>query len=349
VLAEAEAHNGENVKLTIDSAIQSKLYDQMKNDKGTAVVMNPNTGEILALVSTPSYDPNDFILGLSEEEWNAYNNEDTRPMYNRFKATYAPGSSIKPVIAALGLSSGAFTADEDFGPSGTSWKKEGWNDYNITTLKQYSGAANVKNALVYSDNIYFAKAAIKIGGSTLADRLKSIGFGEEMPFEFGLSPSTFGKDLAFTDEIDVANSGFGQGKVEVNPIHMASIYSAFVNGGDMMTPYLESDKSPSVWKEHVFTEEAVNTVRAAMVQVIENPDGTGHSFKIDGMSIAGKTGTAEIKSSKEDTEGTELGWFVAYPADDSAKQYLAVAMIEDVKDRKGSHYVIPIVRSIFAD
>jgi penicillin-binding protein len=131
---------------------------------------------------------------------------------------------------------------------------------------------------------------------------------------------------------------------------MASIYSAFSNDGDMMTPYLEKDRDPAVWKEGVFTDEAIQAVRSAMVQVIENADGTGHSFKIDGMTVAGKTGTAEIKSSKDDAEGTELGWFVAYPVDENAdKPYLVVAMVEDVKDRGGSHYVIPIVRALFAD
>jgi len=348
VLAEIPAHNGENVTLTIDSDIQAKLYEKMKNDKGTAVVMDPHTGEILALVSTPSYDPNSFILGLSEETWAAYNDEATRPMYNRFKATYVPGSSFKPITAALGLTSGAFAADEDFGPSGQSWKQDNWNNFSVTTLKTYSDPANVKNALVYSDNIYFAKAAIKIGSGAFADGLKKLGFGEQVPFEFGLSPSSFGKELAFEDEIDLANSGYGQGKVELNPVHFASIYSALVTGGDMMTPFLEMSKGPQVWKEDVFTPDAIQAVKNTMVQVIESPSGTGHEFKIDGLSIAGKTGTAEIKSSKEDTEGTELGWFVAYPADDNqSKQYLTVAMIEDVKDRHGSHYVIPIVRSIY--
>ena len=350
VLAEIEAHNGENVTLTIDAALQTKLYDQMKDDKGTAVVMNPATGEILALVSTPSYDPNNFILGLTEEKWAEYNNEETQPMLNRFKAAYVPGSSFKPITAAVGLSSGAFDADEDFGPSGGTWKKDNWNDYSVSTLQQYSGDANVQNAMIYSDNIYFAKAALKIGRSAFADGLKSIGFGEDVPFEFGLKNSTFGTDLVLDSEIECANSGFGQGHVQVNPIHMASIYSAFTNGGDMMTPYLEKDKSPTVWKDDVFTDETVQTVRNAMVQVIENPDGTAHSFKIDGLTAAGKTGTAEIKSSKEDAEGTELGWFIAYPADENQdKPYLVVAMVEDVKGRGGSHYVIPIVRALFAD
>lgn len=348
VLAKIEEHNGEDVTLTIDSDIQVKLYDQMKDDKGVAVVMDPYTGEILALVSTPSYDPNDFILGLSEEKWEEYNNEETRPLYNRFKATYVPGSSLKPITAALGLSIGAFAADEDFGPSGSSWKKDNWNNFAVTTLAEYSGPANIQNALIYSDNIYFAKAAIKIGRNAFAQELKSLGFGEQTPFEFGLSASTFGTNQAFDDELDLANSGYGQGKVEVNPIHMAAIYSGFVNIGDMMMPCLEKDSEPQVWKQGVFTLEAVKIVKNAMVQVIDNPDGTGNTFKIDGLSIAGKTGTAEIKSSKEDNEGTELGWFVTFPANDSqSKQYLTVVMIEDVKGRGGSHYVIPIVRSIY--
>ena len=348
VLAEIKAHNGEDVTLTIDLDMQAKLYDQMKNDKGAGVVMNPNTGEILALVSTPSYDPNAFILGLSEEKWAEYNDEVTRPMYNRFKATYVPGSSFKPITAALGLGSGAFTADEDFGASGKAWGKDGWNGYTVTTLKTYSGGANLLNALVNSDNIYFAKAAIKIGSDTFAQGLKSLGFGEQIPFEFGLGASTFGTEQKFDDELDIANSGYGQGKVEINPVHMAAIYSAFVNGGNMMTPYLEKSKAPAVWKQGVFTPEAAETVKNAMVQVIESPNGTGHEFKIDGLTMAGKTGTAEIKKNKDDTEGTELGWFVAYPADkNQSKQYLTVMMIEDVKGRHGSHYVIPLVRALY--
>ncbi len=350
-LAERSARNGENVTLTVDAALQEKLYDQMKDDKGAAVVMNPKTGEILALVSTPSYDPNAFILGLTEEKWAEYNNEETQPMYNRFKAAFVPGSTLKPITAALALSAGSFTAEEDFGPSGLSWQKDSsWGNYSVTTLKQYGGAANVQNALIYSDNIYFAKAALKMGGDVFAEGLKSVGFGEEVPFEFGLSQSRFGTDMAFDSDIDLADSGYGQGKILVNPIHMASIYTAFLNQGNMMAPCLEKETGPKVWKGNVFSSQAIQTVQDALIQVIENPNGTGHSFMVEGLKAAGKTGTAEIKDSKQDTSGTELGWFVAYSEDESQDvPYLAVAMIEDVKDRGGSHYVIPIVRSIFAD
>lgn len=350
VLINREVQNGKNVTITIDAVLQAKLYDQMKNDKGAGVVMNPYTGEILALVSTPAYDPNDFILGMSTEKWAEYNNTDTRPMLNRFKAAYAPGSAFKPITASVGLTKGAFTATDDFGASGTSWQKDSsWGSYKITTLKQYSGYT-LQNALINSDNIFFAKAALKIGSSDFADGLKSLGFGEDVPFDFGLTDSSFGTNLAFDSEIDLADSGYGQGKVLVNPVHMASIYTAFLNNGNMLAPYLEKGSETKVWKENVFSNSAVETVKNAMVQVVENPNGTAYTFKINGMKIAGKTGTAEIKASKDDTTGTELGWFVAFPVDKTAsKQYLAVVMIEDVKNRGGSHYVLPIVRSLFTN
>ena len=350
-LAEKKASNGEDVTLTIDAALQAKLYDRMQNDKGAAVVLNPKTGEVLALVSTPSYDPNDFILGLTEARWAQYNDEALRPMVNRFKASYAPGSSLKPITAAIGLSRGAFGAQENFGASGRSWQKDtSWGTYKVTTLQQYGSAATMQNALIYSDNIYYAKAALKIGAEGFAEGLKSVGFGQEVPFDFGLSKSTFGKELAFTGEVDLADSGYGQGKVLVNPVHMAAIYTAFVNHGNMIAPRLEKAADTQTWKEGAFADEVAQTVRTAMVQVVENPNGTGHSAKVKGLTIAGKTGTAEIKSSKADTAGTELGWFVAYTADENAeKPLLALAVVEDVKGRGGSHYVIPIVRSVFAD
>lgn len=345
------AQNGENVKVTIDSELQSVLYDQLKENKSSSVVMNPKTGEILALVSTPAYDPNEFILGMSADRWQELNNDEDKPMYNRFKAALCPGSSFKPVIAAIGLTTGKLDHAENFGRSGLSWQKDaGWGNYKVTTLEEYGDKVTMQNALIYSDNIYFAKAALKIGKETLSDELLRIGFDEKVPFLFGLSNSEFGNDNEFDTEIQLADSGYGQGKILVNPIHLASIYSAFVNGGNMVRPYLEytDTASPEYWKKAAFSESAAETVLGDLIQVVENPNGTGHKARIDGLTIAGKTGTAEIKESKEDTKGTELGWFNAVMVSDQKdKQYLAVCMVEDVKNRGGSHFVIPIVKSVF--
>lgn len=345
--------DGEDVKLTIDSKLQSKLYEQMKNDKGCAVVMNPKTGEILSLVSSPSYNPNEFILGMSEDRWKEVNENENKPMYNRFKARLCPGSSFKPITAGIGLTTGKLNSNENFGHSGLSWQKDSsWGSYKVTTLKDYGNTVNMKNALIYSDNIYFAKAALKIGEDTLSKELLKLGFEESMPFEFGIYSSKFGTDDKFDTEIQLADSGYGQGKVLVNPVHMASMYSTFVNNGDMIKPYLEfkDNSHAEFWKKGVFSKQSVKIIRDDLIQVVENPNGTGHSAMTKGITIAGKTGTAEIKASKDDITGTELGWFNAFTVDENSdKQYLAIAMIEDVKNRGGSHYVIPIVKSIFED
>lgn len=350
-IMEKAAVSGENIKTTIDANLQSALYNQFAGDKSASAAINPKTGEVLALVSTPSYDANTFILGLSDEQWQSMNADPANPLLNRFEATYAPGSSFKPVTGSTGLQTGAFTADEDFGESGLVWQKDSsWGDFNITTLEEYSGLANLENALIYSDNIYFAKAALKIGGDRFAEALKKMGFGETLPFELDMTASQISDSGAFDSEAQLAASGFGQGQVLVNPLHMASIYSAFVNDGSMVKPYIEykDNAQAEYWKTQILTKEVSNTIRNDLIQVVENPAGTGHEAQIDGLSIAGKTGTAEIKTSQEDTSGTELGWFNAFTADpSSAQQLMVISMVEDVKHRGGSHYVVPKVKTVF--
>lgn len=349
-LARREPQDGETIRLTIDSGIQKKLYEQFQDDKAASVVMNPKTGEVLAMVSTPAYDPNDFVLGMSKTQWDSLNGDPNQPFYNRFKSTLCPGSSFKPVTAAAGMTAGKLDPAENFGRSGLSWQKDaGWGNYKVTTLKEYGDQVDMRNALINSDNIYFAKAALKIGADDFKEQLTLMGFGEQVPFEYGLSASQISGSGSFDSEIQLADSGYGQGQILVNPVHMASIYSAFVNEGNMVKPYLEyKDKAePEYWKEQAFTAEAADTVRDDLIQVVESPEGTGHSARIEGLTLAGKTGTAEIKAAKDDTTGTELGWFNAFTVGDSSAPCLVIAMVEDVKGRGGSHYVIPRVKSIF--
>lgn len=343
--------DGKDLKTTIDSKLQKSIYEQYKNDKSAHVAMNPTTGEVKALVSTPSYDAQAFILGMTQEKWNKINNDQRHPMQNRFKGTFAPGSSLKPIIAAIGLSQNKFSASEDFGNSGKRWQKDkSWGGYYVTTLHDYSGH-NVRNALIYSDNIYFAKAALKIGKDTLKDQFDNLFFGKELKFTFGLTKSSYGTD-GFTSEIQLADSGYGQGKMMVNPVHMATIYTAFSNKGSMLKPYLIKQKGSKkeILKENVFSEDAVKTVNDAMRQVISNPNGTGHAAQIDGIDLRGKTGTAEIKQSQTDTKGTELGWFVTIMPKTEYKESLElVSMTEDVKKRGGSGYVVNKTKKILQE
>lgn len=354
-IAKQEQKDGQDVKLTIDSKLQQTVYEQFKDDKSVVVVMNPKTGEVLALASCPSFDSNDFSLGMTTADYKNLTENPDNLLYNRYLATYAPGSSFKPIIGAIGLTTGAFSADDDFGRSGTKWQNDSsWGDFYITTLSTYNGPANLKNALIHSDNIYFAKAALKIGGKNLINSLKNIGFGQQIEFPQTISKSSYSNSESFTNETQLANSGYGQGEVLVNPIHMAMMYSAFVNEGNMIMPYLEykenaSSQTAKYYKENAFSKEAANEVRDGLIQVVENPSGTAHSAKIEGKTIAGKTGTAEIKQSKDDTEGTEIGWFNAFNVGESDESLLlVVSMVENVKGKGGSHYLLPKVRAIFA-
>ena len=348
-LARRNARNGESITLTIDSYVQITLYDQLSGDKSSAVAMNPETGEVLALVSTPSYDANDFVLGLSASQWEALNEDENKPMYNRFKAALCPGSGFKAVIAAVGLSTGKISPEDNYGPSGRSWQKDAsWGGYKVTTLKDYGNQAILKNALIYSDNIYFAKAALHIGADTLSQELWKIGFDEKIPFEYPLYSSVFSHTEAFENEIQLADSGYGQGQILVNPVHMASIYSAFLHDGNMVEPYLlyRGNPAPEIWKEQAFTKEAADILYDDLIAVADYAYQSLHL--VQEVPVAGKTGTAEIKLSKDDREGTELGWFNVFTADKNAqKPLLIIAMVEDVKNRGGSGYVIPKIKAVF--
>jgi len=349
-IAKTDLKNGEDIKLTIDIEIQNKLYEQLKNDKGFFVVMQPKTGEILALVSVPSYDANDFILGMSNEKWNALKEDANKPMYNRYLQTWCPGSTFKPITAAIGLSTNKLSIDDEFAHSSLSWQKDAsWGKYEITTLTAYSGSKNLKNAIIYSDNISFAMAALKIGSDTFEEQLNKLGFNESIGFELNTSKSQFANNNEISTEIQLADSGYGQGEILVNPIHMASIYSAFINNGNMVKPYLEykEDKKVEYLKEGAFTKEAANTVKEYLLQVVENEEGTAHDAKVQGITLAGKTGTAELKQSKEDNDSSTLGWFNCFTiTDDPEKQLLIIGMVEDANTNGGSHYIIKKIKAI---
>lgn len=344
-LAVKPAEDGENIKLNIDIRWQQKLYEAYQEDKSCSVVMNPKSGEVLALVSTPSYNSMDFVLGMSQETWDALNNDPNKPMYNRVRETWAPGSSFKPIVGAMGLTTGAFTEDEDLGASGLAWQKdESWGNYKVTTLHEYSGGAVLKNALIYSDNIYFAKAALKIGAETFTGELDKMGFNQEISFDIGMTSSQYSNSEAIDSEVQLADSGYGQGQMLVNPLHLACMYSAFFNEGNMITPYLEYEegKTASYWAEGVFTPEAANIIYEDLKEVVSNPNGTGYAAsKAVGVTLAGKTGTAEIKATQEDENGTELGWFAVYNTGVAdSDTILMLNMVEDVKGRGGSGYVV---------
>ena len=343
IIVSTIVENGKDIKLTIDSNLQKELYEQFKDDKSCSVAMNQYTGEVLALVSTPSYDNNDFIRGMSSEKWNALNEDENKPMYNRFRQVWCPGSTFKPIIAAIGLTTGAIDPNEDYGNEGLSWQKDSsWGSYHVTTLHAYEPVI-LKNALIYSDNIYFAKAALKIGSENFMNTLNEIGFNQNMPFEIAMQESTYSNTDKIETEIQLADSGYGQGQILVNPLHLASIYTSFLNEGNMIKPYLKykEEASGETWIENAFSKENVEEIMQGVEGVVNDPEGTGYAAHRDDILLAGKTGTAELKATKEDTSGKEIGWFSVFTADKSVdKPILLISMVENVKGIGGSGYVV---------
>ena len=335
--------HGQDIQLTIDTDLQVSLYEQFKEDKSCSVAMNPYTGEVLALVSTPAYDNNDFIMGLSSEQWTALNEDENKPMYNRFRQVWCPGSTFKPITAAVGLESGAIDPMEDYGNVGLSWQKDAsWGSYHVTTLHAYEPVI-LENALIYSDNIYFAKAALKIGSEEMESSLTGLGFNEELPFEIKMAESQYSNSEGIETEIQLADSGYGQGQVLVNPLHMACIYSAFCNEGNVIKPYLvyQNEATAEYWIPGAFSNETASRVLEGTKKVVNDSNGTGYAAHRDDILLAGKTGTAEIKASKDDISGTELGWFAIFTAEDTVERpILIISMVEDVKGRGGSGYVV---------
>lgn len=349
-IAETKGNDGEDIKLTIDINLQTKLYEKIKNDKGFFVVMNPQTGEILALVSTPSYDPNKFVTGMTNNEWNSISTNEAKPLFTRFISTWCPGSTFKPITGAIGLTTGNLSEDDEFNYSGLAWQKDSsWGDHKITTLTAYSGKKNLKNALIHSDNIYFAQAALKIGEKTFTEGLDKIKFNEDIDFELDTNKSTYSNSERIEREATLADSGYGQGQLLVNPIHMASIYSAFVNEGNMVKPYIEykENREKEYLVKNAFSKEAANIIREDLIQVVESPTGTAHDLKVNGVKLAGKTGTAELKASKEE-KGKTLGWFNCFTVDEELdKSMLIVSMVEDGGSNGGSRYLKKIIRTLF--
>ena len=342
-LASIFVQDGKDIQLTIDADLQRSLYAQFKEDKSCSVAMNPYTGEVLALVSTPSYDNNDFIMGLSNEQWTALNEDENKPMYNRFRQVWCPGSTFKPIIAAIGLESEAIDPMEDYGNEGLSWQKDSsWGSYCVTTLHTYEPVI-LENALIYSDNIYFAKAALKIGTEEMESSLTELGFNEEIPFDIKMAKSQYSNTENIETEIQLADSGYGQGQVLVNPLHMACIYSAFCNEGNIIKPYLvyQAEATVTFWMPGAFSKETAKQVLEGTKKVVNDSHGTGYAAHRDDVVLAGKTGTAEIKASKDDTSGTELGWFAIYSTEETVERpILIISMVEDVKGRGGSGYVV---------
>lgn len=325
VLIDQEVKNGQDIKLTIDSDAQKIAFDSLGGKAGSTVATSPKTGDLLVLASSPSYDPNKMTNGISQEEYKAYSENEDQPFISRFATGYAPGSTFKMITAAIGLDNQTINPEEALTINGLKWQKDAsWGSYQVTRVSDVP-QVNLKDALVYSDNIYMAQETLKMGEKAFREGLNKFIFGEELDLPISMNPAQISNKDSFNSEILLADTGYGQGELLINPIQQATMYSVFANNGQLVYPKLVMDKETKV-KKNVVGESAVQTILPDLKEVVQDANGTAHSLASLGIPLAAKTGTAEIKE-KQDEKGQENSFLFAINPDTNG--YLMVSMLEN--------------------
>ncbi|HBM4410070.1 TPA: penicillin-binding transpeptidase domain-containing protein [Enterococcus faecium] len=329
VLIEHEVQNGKDIKLTIDAKAQKTAFDSLGGKAGSTVATTPKTGDLLALASSPSYDPNKMTNGISQEDYKAYEENPEHPFISRFATGYAPGSTFKIITAAIGLDNGTIDPNEVLTINGLKWQKDSsWGSFKTTRVSSDVSQVDLKTALIYSDNIYAAQETLKMGEKKFRTGLDKFIFGEDLDLPISMNPAQISNEDSFNSDILLADTGYGQGELLINPIQQAAMYSVFINNGTLVYPKLIADKETKD-KKNVISETAVQTIVPDLREVVQDVNGTAHSLSALGIPLAAKTGTAEIKE-KQDVKGQENSFLFAFNLDNQG--YMMVSMLENKED-----------------
>ncbi len=325
VLQKVAKKDGDKIQIAIDKNVQSQAYTIFNNRPGSAVVMDPQQGDLLAAASSPSFDPNKMANGISQVDYDAYANNENLPFTARFATSYAPGSTFKTITGGIGLDAGTLKPDEEIEINGLKWQKDAsWGDYFVTRVKEAS-PVNLRTALVNSDNIYFAQQTLRMGEETFRKGLDKFIFGEKLDLAIPMNPAQISNEDKFNSEILLADTGYGQGQLLVTPIQQAAMYTVFQNEGKLVYPKIELSKETKT-KENAISSNAANTIVTDLLGSVEDETGYVHNMYNPDFSLAAKTGTAEIKD-KQDTVGKENSFLLAM--DRSHNKFSAMIMVED--------------------
>lgn len=329
VLIEHEVQNGKDIKLTIDAKAQKIAFDSLGGKAASTVATTPKTGDLLALASSPSYDPNKMTNGISQEDYKAYEENPEHPFISRFATGYAPGSTFKMITAAIGLDNGTIDPNEVLTINGLKWQKDSsWGSFKTTRVSSDVSQVDLKTALIYSDNIYAAQETLKMGEKKFRAGLDKFIFGEDLDLPISMNPAQISNEDSFNSDILLADTGYGQGELLITPIQQAAMYSVFINNGTLVYPKLIADKETKD-KKNVISETAVQTIVPDLREVVQDVNGTAHSLSALGIPLAAKTGTAEIKE-KQDVKGQENSFLFAFNLDNQG--YMMVSMLENKED-----------------
>ncbi|WP_287036199.1 penicillin-binding transpeptidase domain-containing protein [Enterococcus gallinarum] len=344
-LIETKKTDGKTIQLTIDAKAQKIAFDSLKDQAGSTVVTEPTTGDLLVLASSPSFDPNKMTNGISQEDYDAYQNNKDLPFISRFATGYAPGSTFKTITAAIGLDNGTINPETVLSINGLKWQKDSsWGDYFVTRVSDVA-SVNLRNALVYSDNIYMAQQTLAMGEDKFRAGLEKFIFGEELDLPIAMNPAQISNDKSFNSEILLADTGYGQGELLINPIQQAAMYSVFANQGSLVYPRLVMGAETKTKKE-LISPETISLINEDLKAAVTDENGTAHSLAALGLPLAAKTGTAEIKE-KQDEKGQENSFLFAFDAQN--QKYLMVSMLEDRQENSSATALAPDLLSYLSE
>ncbi|KIE24556.1 penicillin-binding protein [Streptomyces sp. MUSC 125] len=347
-----------NVLTTIDPAVQKAAYRALGGKKGGAVAIDPKTGKILAMVSTPSYDPSALTdANTAGAAWKQFNADKDKPLTNRaLRQPLPPGSTFKLVVAAAALEDGLYKNVDEPTDSPDPYTLPG----TVHELPNENKAAPCKNASIrvalrYSCNNVFGHMAVQLGQDKVKAMAEKFGFNDsrqDVPVRAYASVYPSGMDNAQT-----ALSGIGQFDVTATPLQMAMVSAAIANGGTLVSPHMVSqitdsggdvlqDYDHNASSKEIISSSTAEQLQSAMETVVE--DGTGTNALINGVTVGGKTGTAQHG---ENNSKTPYAWFTSYGKSGSSGKEVAVAVMVEQSDAarsevSGNGLAAPVARAM---
>jgi len=342
---------GRGLRLTVDSRIQRAAERLLADRRGAAVVLDPRNGDVLALASSPAFDPNAFSSRLSPAVWRRLRSDPQRPLFNRaVSGTYPPGSTFKTLVALAALENRRAAGDSRFNCPGYfdiggvrfhCWKRSG------------HGLVAMREALEQSCNAYFCQLGLSCGYEYIYHMAEAVGFGRPTGIRLGaelggLLPGDAWKRSRYRDGWragDTCNVSIGQGALLVTPLQMAVFTAAMANGGYVFRPRLlfQPGRKGELVNDLHWSPASLQVVRGGMYDVVQDPSGTGKRARIEGVEMGGKTGTAEY-GPKSDRR--KYAWMIAFAPFRDARYAVAV-VVEDAVS--GGTTAAPMIRELMAE
>lgn len=364
-IRDQEVVEGDNIYLTIDRSLQAKAEEELADKAGAVVVMNVHTGEILAMASSPSYDPASFVKGIDRKAWNRITSDERFPLLNRAtQSTYPPGSVYKIVPALAALNEGIIDPETTVYCPGhykigrkrfRCWK---WGGH---------GHVNLVEAITQSCDVYFYHIGEKLGIEKLSRYSRIFGFGTDTNFSLsersGIVPTKEWKMREFNTQWyrgETVVTSIGQGYLTATPLQVSVMISSIANGGAILKPLLIKkiisnegnlidEFTPEIKRKLPFSDKDLDIIRESLVQAVNNKRGTGRNAIIDEYTVAGKTGTSQVVAMNLQTDiykHSDHAWFSAYfPAENP--EISVTVLVEH--GGKGGSVAAPIAKSVIKE